>query len=158
MLKAAILTISDSCAEGKREDLSGKTIQEILVEGSYEICGYQVIADDRDAIKEALCEFVDQIKVDVILTTGGTGLGPRDVTPEATAEVCDRLIPGIAEAIRAKGLKKTNNAMLSRAIAGIRGNTVIVNLPGSPKAVKESLAVILDVLPHAKDMIGGRGH
>ena len=166
MIKVAILIVSDSCAQKKRQDLSGQTIKEMLpsdklvpsrVEG-FEICEYKIVADERKDIENELIHFADELKVNIVFTTGGTGLGPRDVTPEATAAVCQRMVPGLAETMRLEGLKKTKNAMLSRAAAGVRGNTLIINLPGSPKAVKESLEVVLDVLPHATDMLLGRGH
>ena len=158
MIKVAILTISDSCSKGRREDISGQTIKSMLGAGRFEICGYEVTADRQRSIESRLKHFVDEVKADVVLTTGGTGLGPRDVTPEATAAVCEKMVPGITEAMRQQGLRKTKTAMLSRAAAGIRGSTLIINLPGSPKAVRESLEVILDVLPHAKDMLLGKGH
>jgi len=138
--------------------MSGQTIRGMLPAERFEICEYRVVPDERSDIQNELIHFADESKVDIVFTAGGTGLGPRDVTPEATAAVCDRMVPGLAEAIRQEGLKKTKNAMLSRAIAGVRQNTLIINLPGSPKAVKESLEVILDVLPHAMDMLQGKGH
>ena len=158
MIKVAILTVSDSCSQHKREDISGQTIKEVLPPDKFEICKYKITADEQEDIKKALIGFADEVKVDIAFTTGGTGLGPRDVTPEATAAVCEKMVPGLAEVMRFEGLKKTKNAMLSRGVAGIRGNTLIINLPGSPKAVKESLEVILEVLPHARDMLLGRGH
>jgi molybdenum cofactor synthesis domain-containing protein len=158
MIKVAILTVSDSSSKGEREDVSGQTIRNMLDADKFEICQYKVVPDEHEDIKKELTGFADEVKVDIILTTGGTGLGPRDVTPEATAEVCEKMVPGLAEAMRLEGLKKTKNAMLSRSVAGVRGNTLIINLPGSPKAVKESLEVILEVLPHARDMLLGKGH
>lgn len=158
MIKAAILTISDSCAERKREDLSGETIRGLLAGDQFDVCEYRILADDHEDIKKELIRLAEKVKADIVFTTGGTGLGPRDVTPEATAAVCERMVPGLVEAMRSEGLKKTRKAMLSRAVAGTRGNTLIINLPGSPKAVKESLEAILDVLPHAHDMLLGRGH
>jgi len=158
MIKVAILTVSDSCSQRKREDVSGQTIKNMLDADEFEICEYKVVADEREDIKKELIYFADEVKVDIVLTTGGTGLGPRDVTPEATAEVCEKMVPGLTEAMRSEGLKKTKNAMLSRGAAGVRKNTLIINLPGSPKAVKESLEIILDVLPHARDMLLGKGH
>jgi molybdenum cofactor synthesis domain-containing protein len=124
----------------------------------FEICEHKIVPDERVDIQRELVHFADELKVDVVFTAGGTGLGPRDVTPEATSAVCERMVPGLAEAIRQEGLKKTKNAMLSRAVAGVRKSTLIINLPGSPKAVKESLEVILGVLPHAMDMLAGKGH
>lgn len=158
MIKIAILTVSDSCSRGQREDVSGQTIKDILGGGKFEICEYKIVADERKDIEKELIRFADEIKADIVFTTGGTGLGPRDVTPEATIAVCRKMVPGLAEAMRLEGLKKTKNAMLSRAVAGVRGDTLIINLPGSPKAVRESLQAILEVLPHAKDMLLGRGH
>ena len=158
MIKVAILTVSDSCSQHKREDVSGQTIKNVLPDDKFEICEYKIVADEIEDIKKELIGFADEVKADIVLTTGGTGLGPRDVTPEATADVCQKIVPGLAEAMRSEGLKKTKNAMLSRSVAGIRGNTLIINLPGSPKAVKESLQIILDVLPHAVDMMRGAGH
>jgi len=158
MIKVAILTVSDSCSKGQREDVSGQTIKNILPADKFEICEYKIVPDEHQNIKEALIYYADQIKADIVLTTGGTGLGPRDVTPEATADVCQKIVPGLAEAMRSEGLKKTKNAILSRGVAGIRGNTLIINLPGSPKGVKETLQIILDVLPHAVKMMHGAGH
>ena len=158
MIRAAILTVSDSCAQGKREDISGQMIKDILTKNGFEICDKRIIADNREAIANELKYFSDQTDVDIVFTTGGTGLGPRDVTPEATDSVCEKTIPGLNEIIRARGWEKTKSAVLSRAKAGIRNKTLIINLPGSPKGVKESLEIILDLLPHAVDMMRGQGH
>jgi len=158
MIKVAILTVSDSCSQNKREDISGQTIKDMLASDRFEICEYKIVPDEIEDIKKELIHFADRLKTDIVLTTGGTGLGPRDVTPEATSDVCQKMVPGLAEAMRSEGLKKTKNAMLSRGVAGICGNTLIINLPGSPKAVKESLQIVLDVLPHAVDMMRGGGH
>ena len=158
MIKVAILTVSDSCSSQSREDVSGQTIREVLPSDKFEICDYKVVADEHQDIKEQLMHFADEMEVDIVFTTGGTGLGPRDVTPEATTEVCQKMVPGLTETMRLEGLKKTKNAILSRAVAGIRRNTLIINLPGSPKAVRQSLEIILDVLPHAIDMLFGKGH
>ena len=130
----------------------------MLIADKFEICGYKVVADEHRSITEELINLADAVNADIVFTTGGTGLGPRDVTPEATAAVCRKMVPGLAEAMRLEGLKRTGTAILSRAVAGLRGNTLIINLPGSPKAVKESLEIILDILPHAVDMLLGRGH
>ncbi len=158
MIRVAILTVSDSCAQGKREDISGQTIEDMLSEGGFEICEKKIVPDSHDAIASELKFLSDKAGLDVVFTTGGTGLGPRDVTPEATESVCERIVPGLSEMMRAEGLKKTKNAVLSRALAGIRGKTLIINLPGSPKGVKESLEIILDVVPHAVDIMLGGGH
>ena len=156
--RIVILTISDSCAQGRRQDASGPAIREILSAGGFEIGEERIVPDDRDAIVRELTRFSDEGGCDLVFTTGGTGLGPRDVTPEATLSVCDRLVPGLGELMRAEGQKKTRNAALSRGIAGIRGQTLIINLPGSPRAVRECLEVILDILPHAVEMMRGGGH
>ena len=153
MIKVAILTLSDKGSKGEREDLSGPAIMEIIKRINASVEYYEIISDEKDLIKEKLMDYCK--KVDLILTTGGTGLSPRDVTPEATLEVIEREIPGIAEAMRLEGLKKTNRSMLSRAVAGVRGNTLIINLPGSEKAVRENLEVIIDVIPHAIEKIKG---
>ena len=158
MIKTAILTVSDTCSQGNREDVSGRTIAEMLTKDKFEICEKKIVPDDLEAIADELRRFSDEAGVDVVLTTGGTGLGPRDVTPEATASVCQRMAPGFGEIMRAEGLKKTPNAILSRGTAGVCDKTLIVNLPGSPKAVAESLEIILDVLPHAVKMMLGGGH
>jgi molybdopterin adenylyltransferase len=152
MITAAVLTLSDKGSRGERTDESGPAIAEIL-KGIGEVKFYDILPDERDLIRDRLLGYAG--KVDLILTTGGTGLSPRDVTPEATRDVIEREIPGIAEAMRAEGLKKTKNAMLSRAIAGVKGQTLIINLPGSPKAVRENLAVVIDALSHAIEKIKG---
>jgi molybdenum cofactor synthesis domain-containing protein len=153
MITAAILTLSDKGSRGEREDLSGPAIAEMMKGIGAVVEYYEVIPDERELIKEKLMEYSK--KADIIFTTGGTGLSPRDVTPEATLEVIDREIPGIAEAMRSEGLKKTKRAMLSRAVAGVRDKCIIVNLPGSLKAVREGLEVLLDVIPHAVEKIKG---
>ena len=153
-VKAAILTMSDKGARGEREDKSGEAIREMLA-GVAEVVHYEVIPDDRGIIQGRLIRLSDELKVELIVTTGGTGVSPRDVTPEATRDVMDRELPGMAEAMRAESLKKTPHAMISRAVCGIRGRTLIVNLPGSPKAVRENLAVVLPAIPHAVEKICG---
>jgi molybdenum cofactor synthesis domain-containing protein len=153
MITVAVLTLSDKGSKGEREDTSGPMIREMLKGIDAAVKYYDILPDEKELIKGKLIEYGKL--VDLILTTGGTGLGPRDVTPEATIEVIDRQIPGIAEAMRIEGLKKTRRAMLSRAVAGVRGKTLIINLPGSPKAVKENLEIILGVLPHAIEKIKG---
>lgn len=153
MIAAAVITLSDKGARGEREDLGGPLVRELLGTIPAEVLHYEVIPDEKELIKAKLIEYSN--RVDLIITTGGTGLSPRDVTPDATLEVIDREIPGIAEAMRLEGLRKTKRAMLSRAVAGVRGQTLIVNLPGSPKAVKEGLEAIMDVLVHAIEKIKG---
>ena len=152
MITVAVLTLSDKGSKGERMDESGPAIVEML--GGLGVVKYfDILPDERDLIRERLLQYVD--KVDLILTTGGTGLSPRDVTPEATIDVIEREVPGIAEAMRMEGLKKTPRSMLSRAVAGVKGKTMIINLPGSPAAVRENLEVILHVLPHAIEKIKG---
>ena len=158
MIKAAILTASDSCSRGQQEDISGETIRVILEENGYQVCEKKIVADDTEKITSELIYFSDELGVTVVFTTGGTGLGPRDVTPEATIAVCEKMVPGLGELMRLKGLEKTPNAILSRSVAGIRGDTLIINLPGSPKAVRQCLEIILNVLPHAVKMMHGGGH
>lgn len=153
MIKVAILTLSDKGSKGEREDASGPAIEKMMKRIDAKIVSHDILPDEKGLIKKKLLSLCD--KVDLILTTGGTGLSPRDVTPEATREVIQREIPGIAEAMRFYGLKKTRRAMLSRAIAGVRDRTMIVNLPGSPAAVKENLAVILECIPHAIEKVQG---
>ena len=157
-IKIAVLTISDSCTEGNREDVSGQTIIDMLPEKTFDVCEKKIVADDHEKIANVLKNFSDGQSIDVVLTTGGTGLGPRDVTPEATTSVCDRMAPGFSEILRVEGFKKTPKAILSRGVTGVRKNTLIVNLPGSPKAVRECLEIILDVIPHAVKMMHGGGH
>lgn len=155
MIRAGILTASDKGSLGQREDESGKVIAKMLKQIDAEIVEYCIVPDERIVISEQLKKMSDELSIDLILTTGGTGFSPRDITPEATLDVIDRQVPGIPEAMRAKSLEITSRAMLSRAICGIRGKTLIVNLPGSPKAVAESLEVILSVLPHGIEILKG---
>ncbi len=153
MITVAVLTLSDKGSKGEREDLSGPAIGVMLKGIGAEVKYYEVLPDEQEMIREKLMEY--SLKADLILTTGGTGLSPRDVTPDATLEVIDREVPGIVEAMRSEGMKKTSRSMLSRAVAGVRGRTLIINLPGSPRAVKENLEVIMDVIPHAVEKIRG---
>lgn len=155
MIRVAILTMSDKGSRGEREDKSGQVIREMIEGLPAEIISYEVIPDEKDIIKKKLINLSDIIKVDAIFTTGGTGLSPRDVTPDATVEVIEKEVPGMAEAMRAESLKKTHTAMISRAVAGVRGKTLIINLPGSPKAVRENLSVILPAIPHAIEKLKG---
>lgn len=155
MLTIGILTVSDKGARGQRYDESGQTIRDIFSDLGSDIAGYEIVPDEVDVIRRKLAEWADNKETDVIITTGGTGLGERDVTPEATIAVLDRVVPGLAEAMRAGSLSKTPMAMLSRATAGVRGKCLIINLPGHPKAVRECLEVVLPAIPHAVDIIKG---
>ena len=154
MFNIGIITASDKGSRGEREDASGRLIATMLQELG-QIRSYKVVADDAEQISKEMVIMADQLGVDLILTTGGTGLGPRDVTPEATLAVVDRQVPGIAEAMRAKSLEITSRAMLSRAVAGMRNKTLIINLPGSPKGVQECLEVILPALEHGLAIMKG---
>lgn len=153
--KTAVLTLSDKGAAGEREDKSGPLIREIIEKEMYLVVDQRVLPDEQKTIEETLIHLCDRLKVDLILTTGGTGFSLRDRTPEATIAVADRMAPGIAEAIRAYSMQITNRAMLSRGVSALRGQTLIINLPGSPKAVKESLDCILPALPHGLEILKG---
>jgi molybdenum cofactor synthesis domain-containing protein len=153
-MKIGILTVSDKGARGEREDRSGPAIREMMEAAGGEIVRSKIVADEQDEIRAALIDWSDE-ELDLILTTGGTGFSPRDWTPEATKAVIEREAPGIAEAMRRAGMEKTPTAMLSRAAAGIRKRTLIVNLPGSEKAVRESLEAILPALPHGVEILKG---
>jgi len=155
MIRAGVITMSDKGSRGEREDLSGAEIVRMLAEIGIQAETTVIVPDETERIKEALIDFADRRSLDLIVTTGGTGVSPRDVTPDATLAVIDREVPGMAEAMRAKSIAVTPHAMISRAVVGIRGRTLIVNLPGSPKSVRENLAVILPALNHAVEKIKG---
>ena len=151
--RAGIITASDKGAAGQREDISGQVIREILEEKGFEVADYQMVPDEFDKLSQAMTDMADEQNINLILTTGGTGFSKRDITPEATRHVIEREAPGIVEAIRAYSMTITKRAMLSRAVSGIRGNTLIVNLPGSPKAVRESLDYVIDAIDHGLDIL-----
>jgi molybdopterin adenylyltransferase len=156
MITAAVLTISDSCSAGTREDVSGPALRARCEELGWTVASHAVIPDDYAAITQLLHEWADSEDVKLILTTGGTGPAPRDITPEATRAVIERELPGLAELIRAEGRKRTKYSALSRGLAGNRGQTLIVNLPGSPRGAIESLDTIADLVPHILDLLAGR--
>lgn len=155
MFKAAVLTVSDRCSRGEREDEGGPLVAEQLRAAGYEVSELAVVPDEQGEIETALRRIADSGTVQLLVTTGGTGFAPRDVTPEATAAVCEKLAPGIPEAMRCASLQVTKRAMLSRAQAGIRGGTLIVNLPGSPKGARENLEAVLPALEHGLTMLSG---
>jgi cyclic pyranopterin monophosphate synthase len=157
-LRAAVLVMSDSVSAGKKEDTSGKIIVERLKELDVEVADYAVVPDDSKKIEEKLLLYADSLKVDLVITTGGTGLGPRDTTPEVIKKIIEREIPGVAEAARVYGQARTPLAMLSRSVAGVRGKTIIVSLPGSKKGVTESLDALFPTLLHVFKMLRGEGH
>ncbi|MBI4492423.1 MAG: MogA/MoaB family molybdenum cofactor biosynthesis protein [Chloroflexi bacterium] len=152
-MRVGVLTASDKASRGERVDLGGPAIRERVEREGWQVVEAVVVPDERPAIVAALLRFADQLDLDVVFTTGGTGLSPRDVTPQATLEVIDYQVPGLAEAMRLEGARHTPNALLSRAVAGVRGHTLIVNLPGSPKGVRESMDVVVPVLPHAVGLL-----
>jgi molybdopterin adenylyltransferase len=152
-LRVGIITISDRSSAGARQDLSGPALRDLIQTQGWEVVRISVIPDDMQQIKDLLAAWADSGEFDILLTTGGTGFSPRDVTPEATAEIIQRDAPGLAEAMRAESLKITPHAMMSRARAGIRGSTLIVNLPGSPKAAVENFNVILPIVQHAVQLL-----
>lgn len=154
-MNVGVLTISDRSFRGERKDESGPAIIEIIKKNLWTVSKYEIIPDEKEIIKKKLIEMVDSLNIDLIITSGGTGVSHRDVTPEATSEVGEKEIPGFAEVMRAKSLNKTPHAMLSRAKAVIRKNSIIINLPGSPKAVNECLETILPAIPHAVEVLKG---
>jgi molybdenum cofactor synthesis domain-containing protein len=154
-LRFGILTASDRSARGERPDLSGPALAEAVTSQGWEVVCQAVVPDDLTVLRETLVAWAERGDLDIILTTGGTGFAPRDVTPEATLAVVDRLAPGLAEAMRAASLQVTPHSMLSRAVAGMRSKALIINLPGSPKAAVENLQVVLPVLPHAVELLRG---
>jgi molybdenum cofactor synthesis domain-containing protein len=153
--QAGVVTVSDKGSRGEREDLSGKEVVRMLQELSILVRETVIIPDEQDQIRQTLIDLSDRKGLDLIVTTGGTGVTPRDLTPDATLEVIDKALPGMAEAMRQESLKKTPHAMISRAVVGIRGQTLIINLPGSPRGVRENLAVVLPALKHALEKIKG---
>jgi molybdenum cofactor synthesis domain-containing protein len=157
-ITAAVLTVSDSCAKGNRENESGKRLVRLLKARGAHVLREEVVEDNKKKIAGLLKFIADELRIKLVLTTGGTGLSPRDVTPEATKEVIEKEVPGIAELSRLEGLRHTKYAVLSRSVAGIRKNTLIINLPGSLKGAEESFEAIADIIPHAFAMIRGEGH
>ena len=155
MFNAAIITVSDKGSQGKRQDLSGPAIAEMLAGAAIEVKHTLITPDEIDRIRKAIIQIADVEKMDLILTTGGTGVSPRDLTPDATLKVLDKEIPGMAEVMRITSMKITPHAMISRAVAGIRGHSLIINLPGSPKGAMENLAAVLPAIPHAIEKIKG---
>ena len=156
MYRAAVITVSDTGFSGEREDIGGPLVCQLLREAGFDIAYTSVVPDERESIEKELIHTADNLDMALTVTTGGTGFSPRDVTPEATVAVCHRLTPGIPEAMRHESLKVTKRAMLTRAQAGIRGKTLIINLPGSPKAIKENLGAILPALEHGLEMLRGK--
>ena len=156
MYRAAVLTVSDRSFRGERPDSGGPLVAELLKDAGYEIVEMALVPDEQDQIESVLCRIADTASAELLITTGGTGFAPRDITPEATIAVCDRMTPGIAEAMRYASMQITPRAMLSRAQAGIRKGTLIINLPGSPKAIRENLEAILPSLSHGLEMLSGK--
>ena len=156
MYKAGVLTISDKGSQGRRADASGEFIRDALHKMDISVARYEIVADEEALIARTLALWADSGEVDLIITTGGTGISPRDVTPEATRSVLEKELPGIVELMRSSGYKKTPTAILSRAVAGVRGKCLIANLPGNPRAVEEYLVLLLPVVPHAIETLQGR--
>jgi molybdenum cofactor synthesis domain-containing protein len=158
MIHAVVITISDRCARGEQDDESGAAVVELLKEMSAAIVATEILSDNLEPLAEKLCAYADRADVNLIVTTGGTGFSPRDNTPEATRAVIQREAPGLSEAMRVETLKQTPMAMVSRGVSGIRSGTLIINLPGSPRGVRESFSVIKPVLAHAIELLAGRSH
>jgi molybdopterin adenylyltransferase len=157
-MRVAVVTVSDSVARGERQDRSGPGLSERCRALGWQVISYEALSDDREALEKRLAALADLDSVDVVLTTGGTGIGPRDTTPEATAAVCQKLLPGLGELMREKGSEKNPRAVLSRAVAGVCKNALIVNLPGSPRGAVESLDAVAELLPHAVEVLRGASH
>lgn len=155
MITGGVITLSDKGSRGEREDISGREVIDMLAGLDIRVADYDIVPDEKEIIKKKLIEYTDTRRLDLVVTTGGTGVSPRDVTPDATLEVIERQLPGMAEAMRAESMKKTPHAMISRAVVGIRGQSLIINLPGSPKGARENLAVILPALKHTIEKIQG---
>ena len=155
MITGGVITVSDKGSRGEREDLSGRDVIRILADLPIRVDAYEIIPDEKEAIRDKIREYADRKHLDLVVTTGGTGISPRDVTPDATLEILEKELPGMAEAMRRKSMEKTPHAMISRAVAGIRGQCLIINLPGSPKGARENLEVILPALKHAIEKIKG---
>ncbi|MDD5474962.1 MAG: MogA/MoaB family molybdenum cofactor biosynthesis protein [Syntrophales bacterium] len=155
IIRAGVVTVSDRGSRGERNDISGPVVRELLETLPAEVISYRIVADEKDAIAGVIVELTDIEKLDLVVTTGGTGVSPRDVTPDATREVIDREIPGMAEVMRLESLKKTPHAMISRAIVGIRNQSIVINLPGSPRGARENLSVLMPALKHTLEKIKG---
>ncbi|PYU27966.1 MAG: molybdenum cofactor biosynthesis protein [Acidobacteria bacterium] len=157
-MRVAVLTLSDSVSRGERQDRSGPAVVERCRALGWQVVSCEVVSDDREALEKRLVALANPDSADVVLTTGGTGVGPRDTTPEATAAVCQKILPGLGELMRAKGREKNPRAVLSRAVAGVCKRALIVNLPGSPRGAVESLDAVADLLPHAVEVLRGASH
>ena len=155
MITGGVITVSDKGSRGEREDISGRDVVRMLIDIDIRIDDYEIIPDEKDVIRDKIIEYTDTKNLDLVVTTGGTGVSPRDVTPDATLEIIEKELPGMAEAMRRESMHKTPHAMISRAVAGIRGQSLIINLPGSPKGARENLAIILPALKHTIEKIKG---